>query len=68
MGRLVPGVWIVMRNSAGCELDREFVPDPDAGALETPRMTLTDTVQQMVRKSILLPGDSITLEEGESEL
>jgi hypothetical protein len=47
--------YIVLKNSAGCELDRREVPGDDP--------TYTQTITDAVYDWSLSPGDTITIEE-----
>jgi hypothetical protein len=69
MSKFVSGTYIVMRNSLGCEGDRTFVPDPKQGrGFEQEKSDrLKQELIHMIRDSVVLPGDSFSLIEGESE-
>lgn len=53
---MVKGYWIIFRNDFGCELDREFVKT---------EKEISVVVIEYAEK--IQPGDSIKVEEGESE-
>jgi hypothetical protein len=62
---MTKGFWIVMYNSFGCEINRDFVRETSE---EMTQLMLKEAIGNMVQDSVLASGDSFKIEEGESEL
>lgn len=62
------GVWVILTNSLGCELDRQFVAQPDGQDIddeigcERVSAAVTDMISVGLRA-----GDTISIVEGWSE-